>query len=112
MIADPEKIKTIILQKPRSAEVPDVKVQIRGQQVAPAQEVELLVIEIDNELEFDKYISKICNEAVNKLNGLYRLGKYLNLQQREVLVKTFYPDNVLIIAEWSGISAVVKYNQN
>ena len=89
MIANPEKFKAIILQKPKSAEVPDVKIQIRGQEVAPTQEVELLGIKIDNELEFDKYISKICKKAANQLNALYRLGKYLNLQQREVLVKSF-----------------------
>ena len=89
MIANPEKFKAIILQKPKSAEIPDVKIQIRGQEVAPTQEVELLGIKIDNELEFDKYISKICKKAANQLNALYRLGKYLNLQQREVLVKSF-----------------------
>ena len=68
------------MQKPKSAELPDVKIQIRGQEVAPTQEVELLGIKIDNELEFDKYISKICKKAANQLNVLYRLGKYLNLQ--------------------------------
>ena len=63
MIANPEKFKAIILQKPKSAEVPDVKIQIRGQEVAPTQEVELLGIKTDNELEFDKYISKICKKS-------------------------------------------------
>ena len=61
MIANPEKFKAI-LQKPKLAELPDVKIQIRGQEVAPTQEVELLGIKIDNELEFDKYISKICKK--------------------------------------------------
>ena len=76
------------MQKPKSAEVPDVKIQIRSQEVAPRQEVELSGIKIDNELEFDKYISKICKTAANQLNALYRLDKYLNLQQGEVLVKS------------------------
>ena len=76
MIANPEKFK-VILQKTKSAEVPDVKIQIRGQEVAPTQEVELLGIKIDNELEFNKYISRICKRAANQLNALYRLGKYL-----------------------------------
>ena len=89
MIANQEKFKAIILQKTKSAVVPDVKIQIRGQEVAPTQEVELLGVKIDDELEFDKYISKICKKAANQLNALYRLGKYLNLQQREVLVKSF-----------------------
>ena len=89
MIPNPEKFKATILQKPKSAEVPDVRIQIRGQEAAPTQEVGLLGIKIDNELEFDKYISKICRKATNQLNALYRLGKYLNLQQRVVLVKSF-----------------------
>ena len=89
MIANPEKFKAIILQKTKSAEVPDVKIRIRGQEVAPTQEMELLGIKIDNELEFNKYISKICERAAIQLNAWYRLGQYLNLQQREVLVKSF-----------------------
>ena len=32
---------------------------------------------------------KSAKKAANQLSALYRLGKYLNLQQREVLVKSF-----------------------
>ena len=60
MIPNPLKVKAIILQKSKSAELPDGKIQIRDQKVALTQEVELLGVKIDNELEFDKYISKIC----------------------------------------------------
>ena len=63
MITNPEKFKAIILQKPKSAEVQDVKIQIRGQEVAPTQEVELLGVKIRNEFEYDKYISKICKQG-------------------------------------------------
>ena len=111
MIASPEKFKAIILQKSKSAKVSDVKIPIRGQEVAPTQEVELLGIKIDNELEFDKYIYKICKKAANQLNALYRLRKYLNLQRREVLVKSFILA-ILIIVLWSGIFAVVKIQPN
>ena len=93
VIANPEKFKAIILQKTKSAEVLDVKIQIRGQEVAQTQELRLLGIKIDNELEFNKYISKICKSAADQLNALYRLGQYLNLQQSEVLVKSFIQAN-------------------
>ena len=63
MIGNPQRFKAIILQNRKSAEVPDVKIQIRGQEVTPTQEVELLGFKIDNELEFDKYISKICKKS-------------------------------------------------
>ena len=107
MIANPEKFKAIILQKSKSAKVSDLKIPIRGQQVAPTQEVELLGIKIDNELEFNKYIYKICKKAANQLNALYRLRKYLNLQRREVLVKSFILA-ILIIVLWSGIFCSCK----
>ena len=66
MIANPKKFEAIILQKSKSAEFPDVKIQIRGQEVAPSQEVEPLGIKID------EYISKICKKTSQPTQYLVR----------------------------------------
>ena len=89
MIANPEKFKAIILQKQKSAVLPDVKIQIGTKEITPTEEVDLLGMKIDNRLEFDTYISQICKKAANQLNALYRLRNYLNPKQREVLVNSF-----------------------
>ena len=51
-----------------------------------------LGIKIDNELEFDEYILHIYFAYIYALHGL---GKYLNLQQREVLDKSFILTNYI-----------------
>ena len=59
--------------------------------MALTQKVELLGIKIDNELEWNliNIFPKSARKTANQLNVLYRLGQYLNLQQRQILVKSF-----------------------
>ena len=45
---------------------------------------------IDNELKFDKYISKVCKMAQRKLTVLTRIKKYLGFNQLQLLFKTFF----------------------
>ena len=51
--------------------------------------VKLLGVTIDNELKFDKYIAEICAKANRKLSVLLRLSKFLCLDKRRTLFKSF-----------------------
>ena len=51
--------------------------------------VKLLGVIIDNELKFDKYVAEICAEANRKLSVLLRLSKFLCLDKRRTLFKSF-----------------------
>ena len=44
-------------------------------QICESRTVKLLGITIDNELKFDKYISKVCKKAQRKLTVLTRIKK-------------------------------------
>ena len=51
--------------------------------------VKLLGVTIDNELKFDKYVAEICGKANRKLSVLPRLSKFLYLDKRRTLFKSF-----------------------
>ena len=51
--------------------------------------VKLLGITIDNELKFDKCVAEICAKANRKLSVLLRLSKFLCLDKRRTLFKSF-----------------------
>ena len=63
----------------------------RSIQIVPS--VKLLVITIDNRLNFNEHISSICKSAANQLNALVRLKTFLGSNERKVLVNSFVLSN-------------------
>ena len=49
----------------------------------------LLGVLIDSQLNFDEYLISPCKKAGKKLNALARLAKFLSLEQRKLLMKSF-----------------------
>ena len=50
----------------------------------------LLGIEIDNKLTFTDHITSICTKVSQKLHALSRIGNYMTLHQRKIILKTFF----------------------
>ena len=63
----------------------------RSIQIVPS--VKLLVITIDNRLNFNEHINSICKSASNQLNALVRLKTFLGSNERKVLVNSFVLSN-------------------
>ena len=55
--------------------------------------VELLGIQIDDKLNFNLHISKICKSAANQLNALIRLKQFLSFHAKEVLINSYIISN-------------------
>ena len=55
--------------------------------------VKLLGVHIDDRLNFNEHINKICKSAGNQLNALIRLKSFLGLKEKEVLVNNFIYSN-------------------
>ena len=53
----------------------------------------VLGVEIDNELNFNNYISNICKKAGNKINSIPRIQSFLGQNKKEVLVNRFVYSN-------------------
>ena len=57
--------------------------------------VELLGIQIDGKLNFNLHISKICKYAINTLNVLISLKKFLSFHAKEVLINSYIISNFI-----------------
>ena len=58
-----------------------------------ASKVKLLGVEIDNKLNFEQHINRICNSAANQLNALIKLKRFSGFQERKALENSFVLSN-------------------
>ena len=50
----------------------------------------LLVIKIDNKLNFDTHVKGLCTKANNKLRALARATSYMSLEKKKLLMNSFF----------------------
>ena len=92
MSANAKKFQGMILNKNgRYNELHDFN--IGGFTIRSKSHVELLGIEIDFKLNFNKYISKLCKKAGGQLNTLCRYNKYIDFDEKKTLMESFIQSN-------------------
>ena len=91
MIVNLEKFRAIIIDKKGQNNNP-TEIDIDG--INSESSVLLLVLEIDNKLNFDNHISKLCNKSAGQLNALSRLNRYLGFLEKKILVGSFIYGNL------------------
>ena len=62
------------------------RIVVDNQYIKVVSSVELLGIQIDDKLNFNLYISNICRSAVNQLNALIRLKRFLGFKEKRILI--------------------------
>ena len=67
----------------------DVSVNIDGEIIKGSKSVKLLGLYIDNKLDFNEHISKICKTVSLKLHALTRISPYLNIERLRIIMKAF-----------------------
>ena len=92
MIVNPDKFQVIFLDKHRSDNA-NIGVEIGNEKFSSTSSVKLLGVHIDDKLNFNEHINKICKSAGNQLNALIRLKSILRLKVKEVLVNSFIYSN-------------------
>ena len=92
MIVNSDKIQVIVLNKKRS-DLTNTNFQVDNQVIKSVSSVELLGIQIDDKLNFNLHISKICKSAANQLNALIRLKQFLSFHAKEVLINSYIISN-------------------
>ena len=55
--------------------------------------MKLLIVTLDNKLNFDTHISSLCKKAATQLNVLKRLRSFIGFEQKKVLVQSFVYSN-------------------
>ena len=87
MIDNPDKFQVILLDK-RGSDNTNIELKI-GTEIKSISSVKLLAVHIDDKLNFNHHINKLCKSAGNQLNALTRLKSFLGLKERAILVNSF-----------------------
>ena len=70
-----------------------MNLNINGAEIKGQNSVTLLVLEIDNELNFNNHMSNICKSAGNKIDDFPRIQSFLGQKKKKALVNTFAYSN-------------------
>ena len=91
MIVNPSKFQAIVLAKSR--ETISTTFHINDKEIESKDSIKLLGITIDDKLNFNSHISKLCNRASRQLNTLFRFNNYLTPQTKKLAVDSFLFSN-------------------
>ena len=88
--ANPDKFQDIVLvmKNPET-----INFAVGNVTINPSRSVKLLGIEIDSKLNFDTHVHEICQKAARQINALKRLSKFLNLESRMAIFRSFITSN-------------------
>ena len=64
-----------------------------GKTIKSSDAVELLGITLDKNINFKRHIQNICHKANNKTKALFRIRKFLSLEQAQVLAEAYISSN-------------------
>ena len=64
-----------------------------GFEITTESLVNLLGINIDDKLNFNKHISILCKRAAGQLNAICRMGKHVGENEKQVLIQSFVQAN-------------------
>ena len=90
MSANPDKFQAIVF---RMKNPETMNFAVGNVTINPSQSVKLLGIEIDSKLNFDTHVHEICQKAARQINALKRLSKFLNLDSRMAIFRSFITSN-------------------
>ena len=67
----------------------DNLIKIGDDEIIGSTSIKLIGITIDNKLNFNEHVTKICKKANQKLHALARIAKYLNTDKLKIIIKSF-----------------------
>ena len=70
-----------------------LSISVQGNILLPANIIKVLGISLEPGLRFDSHVKNICVKAARQINVLKRLSKYLSLENRMLLYKSFIASN-------------------
>ena len=89
LVANPSKFKLMFLGMKEG----NLTLFIDNNLIMPSKSVKLLGITIDKELKFDLHIDNICKQANEKVCCLYRIRRFLNVDNAQRLCNAFVLSN-------------------
>ena len=83
LISNTEKSHLILSTKK------NLEIQVSSCSIKNEDRVKLLGIHLNNDLNFDYHVNKLCKKASKKLHALARIAKYMDINKRRMLMKAF-----------------------
>ena len=82
--ANPDKFH-LLLSDPN----PEYFVKFEEFKILNSTNKKILGITIDNKFSFDEHVGTLCNKASQKLHALSRISQYMDVKQRQLIMKAF-----------------------
>ena len=79
----------IIIDKKKQNQTAEY-ISIDQKNIKTSSSVELLGVHIDDKLNFNLHISKICRPTANQLHALIRLQMFLNFEGKKTLINSYF----------------------
>ena len=89
MIVNPGKFQSIIFDKKKQNHTAEY-ISIDQKNIKTSSSVKLLGVHIDDELNFNLHITKVCRSAANQLHALIRLQMFLNFEEKKTLINSYF----------------------
>ena len=89
MIVNPGKFQSIIFDKKKQNHTAEY-ISIDQKNIKTSSSVKLLGVHIDDKLNFNLHITKICRSAANQLHALIRLRMFLNFEEKKTLINSYF----------------------
>ena len=91
MVVNRDKFQAIILDKQKRDHT-DERITVDNQQIKVVSSLKLFGLQLDH-MNFNLHISNICKSAANQLNSLIRLKKFMNFEEKEILINSYFMAN-------------------
>ena len=92
MFDNSDKFQAMIVQRKRNVKE-NHSLKVNNFEIESSTSVNLLGVEIDKDLNFEKHIKTLCRKASNQLNAIGRIHRYLGVQEKTLLINTFIYSN-------------------
>ena len=107
MVVNPDKFQAIILDK-RKRDHTDEHITVDNQQIKVVSSVKLLGLQLDDKLNFNLHISNICKSAANQLNALIRLKKFMNFEEKKILINSYFMANLFYSSVFLSVLSRIR----
>ena len=92
MIVNPGKSQGIIINKKKENDTAEY-ISINQKNIKTSSSVKLLGVHIDDKLNFNLHVTKICRSAANQLHALIRHRTFLNFEEKKTLINSYFYSN-------------------
>ena len=92
LITNAEKSRLIVSSKE------NLEIQVWSCSIRKQDSVKLLGIHINNNMNFDYHVNQICKKTIEKLHGLARIAKYMDINNWRMLMKDFVSSQLFLLS--------------